>query len=483
MTSLARKDLLKAAAAALMIVMIPAMMAAIGVRAPGVEEVHAGGSVDLNVTFHGANSDGTIYNGEEIYVSASDLAKSYGMTEDEFTGLVSSKKVGVHFSVSYYYDSDTGMMNPIEIEKGQYSQMIKTTFSTGAYRATISPGWYPHDGVFAAVCLHTESTTEEVDSNYNNNTESHKIVDRFESKTQINSTYYKSCTFNKATLVFSLAQQGQYRRSDFSGTYTANDTMFRFFNSKGKEFAHFKRSGSTNLEMKIPISYGKNKVTMGVYSIYDGKEYFANSYILNLTSAKVGKNTVRATKLSKNKVYLRWNGVKGVSGYYVYKGSKKIKKLKKSARKYTVSKKGAGKAKYRVIPFYKKHKGKSNKVKPKANVFKTGYSSYYGNDGVRQGSLKLMKVSGNGKKYTATFYSLNNSIFKLEKYKKIVFKIYADGKLVGKKTIRNKKFPVKPLSSRKMVIRFKGKERDIKYASITYSVKVSPRWEYGLGPA
>ena len=492
MKDLAGRRLLIAIAAALMILMIPAMMAAMGVRVPGLEEAYAGGDVDLNsVTIAHSNADGTIYNGEEIYVGANNLAAVYGMTENEFTGLVKNGKIGVSFSVSFYNDSDIWMMDPIEITKDKdghsvYHQDLETTFSTGAYRAVVSPKYYPHDGVFAAVQLFTsgESDEEGYGSHYNNNSKQYKIVDRFETKAQINPTYYQSCSVNKATLVFKLDQLGKYKAYGFSENFTSYNTVFRYFNSKGKEIAHFEMTGTDNLEMKIPISYGKNKITLGIYSIVADREYFANSYILELDSAKLGKNTVRATKINKNKAIVRWNGVSGAQGYYVYQGSKKIKTLKKSARKLVVSRKKAGTSKFKVIPYVKVggvKKGTSNKVKPKANFFKTGKSTYYKSYGYAKGDFILTKASANGKKYTFTCYAINNRIFRLEKYKKITIKVWADGKLLVKKTLKNKKVNVKESASKRVVIKAKGKIGDLRNGkNVTYSISYSPLWEHGM---
>ena len=65
------------------------------------------------------------------------------------------------------------------------------------------------------------------------------------------------------------------------------------------------------------------------------------------------------------------------------------------------------------------------------------------------------------------------------KYKKITLKVYADGKLIGKKTIKNKKVKMKKNSVKKIVMKFKGKAGDLKYGTVTYSLSYKPIWEHG----
>jgi len=482
MRSLARRTVISAVIAALMILMIPAFMSAMGVRTPGIEEAHAGGSVDLgSVNIHGTNTDGTVYNGEEIYASAKDLADAYGMTESEFTTLVKNGKVGVIYKVYFYKSDDTSMQHAID------SEDLGTTFNAGAYRTAIEPSYYPHDGVFAAVQLFTSGNSDEegYGSGYNNNTGAYKIVDRFVSKSKLNTSYAVSCTIDTATLTFMLDSLGTYRRAGSSMDYTAYDTVFRFFNASNKEIGKpVTTNGKYPQDMTIPISFGDNKITVAIYSLVDGKQYFAGSWTLNIKSATLGKNTVYATKISSKQAIVRWSGVSGAAGYYIYQGSKKIKTVKSTVRKATIKRKGAGKAKFKVVPYVKAssktYKGTSAVVKPKSNVYQNSISKSYESDGYGKGSVRVAKISGSGSKYTATLYAYNNRMFKLVKYKKITLKVYADGKFIGKKTIKNKKVNMKKYSVKKIVLKFKGKVGDLRHGTVTYSISYDLRWENGI---
>lgn len=472
-------------AAIMILLMLPAMFQAMGVRTPGIEEAHAGGSVDFSgVKINRTNSDGTVYNGEEIYTSASDLASAYGMTEDEFTGLVKSGKVRVYYSVSFYNEDDTSMMNPIE----GATEELETSFSTSAYRATINPSYYPHGGVFAAVQLFTsgESDDEGYGSGYNNNTKEYKIVDRFTSKAKLNGDASTiSTTVTDAIFTLRMSSLGRYKQYGSSVETTAYDTVVRFFDSKNKEIGKGVTVDSMNPKTtNIPISYGENKITIALYSLVDGQQYFAESISITINSATLAKNTVYATRISSSKAIVRWTGISDASGYLIYQGSKKVKDVGPLVRKVTISRKGAGKAKFKVIPYIKAGgkiaaKGTSNKAKPKANVYKRSISKSYTSDGYAKGSVRLAKISGSGSKYTATLYAYNNRIFKLMKYKKITLKVYADGKLIGKKTIKNKKVKMKKNSVKKIVMKFKGKAGDLKYGTVTYSLSYKPIWEHG----
>lgn len=194
-------------------------------------------------------------------------------------------------------------------------------------------------------------------------------------------------------------------------------------------------------------------------------------------------NDLYATKMSSKKVILRWIGSADAQGYYIYQGKKKIKTVKASVKKITIKRKGAGKAKFKVIAYAKynghEYKGLCNAVKPKANGLTTSNSTNYKNYSYGKGQVILKKIKGSGKSYTVTLYAINNRMFKLIKYKKISIKIFADGKCVAKKVIKNKKVNMKKYSAKKMVFKIKGKEGDIANGHATWSIDAKPYWEHG----
>ncbi len=475
-----RRELLICLAAAVMVLMIPAVMTVVGVRTPGIETAHAGGDVDLSsVPIKGMSSDGKIFNGETISVTASDLGAAYGMTGSDFLALVKNGEVAVTFDAASYADTDTSFINPM----GEGVE-LKTTLSGDTFSAKVPVTYYPQDGKMIGITLFTHTLAD--DSHYNNNSTTHAVKNRLSKKAAIDTnsfTYYKYLDHVSFPNLI-ISEAGEYYPYYYStDTYTCYEWVIRFY--KGTKLIKSKNITSMyNNSIDVPVSYGANKFTVALYCKLNGDEYFANSWTATVQSAGIAQNKVYATKINNNKAVVRWSGSAGVSGYYVYQGSKKVKTVGASTNKVTISKKGAGKAKFKVIPYIKTGgtvvKGKSNTMKAKANSFSRNVSKSYKKYDYGKGQIILKKLSGSGKKYTLTCYAINNRMFKLKKYKKIKITVYADGKKIISKTIKNKKVNMKKYSSKKLTFKLKGKEGDIKHGSVTWSISYVPYWGPGI---
>ena len=472
-----KRELLLAIAMTVMILMIPVMMTAIGVKVPGIETAHAGGGTDLtSVAIDGMCSDGKIFNGETISVSADDLGAAYYMSGGEFLTMVNSGEIEVFFEAASFSQSDTSFMTPTS----EWME-LDTKLSGNKFTCDIPTSYYPQDGQMIGIQLLTIGQ----DSYYSNNSKTYGVKDRFVTKSALDTSSLKYYSYSDHVEFnnINLSSAGTYYAyPDSSYTVEAYNSVIKFY--KGSTLAASTESSSMyGISIDVPVSYGANDFTVALYSKVDGKEYFVEAWNITVDSAGLSKNTVYATKISANKAIVRWTGSSGASGYYVYMGNKKVKTVDASTLKVTISKKGAGNAKYKVIPYIDAGsiiKGDSTVMKAKANVLSrsipTGYKSYdYG-----KGQLVLKKISGSGKKYTLTCYAINNRMFKLKKYKKIKITVYADGKKIISKTIKNKNVNVKKYGSKKVTFKVKGKEGDLKHGAVSWSISYTPYWGKGI---
>jgi hypothetical protein len=176
-----------------------------------------------------------------------------------------------------------------------------------------------------------------------------------------------------------------------------------------------------------------------------------------------------------------WSSVSGATGHMVYMGSKKVKTTNAKTFKYTCSKKKAAKYKFKVIPYCEStsNKGTSEIKKPVKNQCTFNVSTNYASKSYATAEYVIKKVALSGKTYTITGYCLNNRIFKMAKYKKLVVMISINGKTIAKKTYKNLKVNAKPKSTKKIVLKIKGKAgKDLAYGGASYHVTFSPKWTY-----
>ena len=400
------------------------------------------------------------------------------MSGTEFLSMVDSGEVEVGFSAASFADTDSSFNSPT-------SQWIslETTLSGSTFSTKVPVSYYPQGGEIIGIQLSTGGN----DSHYNNNSRTYGIKDRFAIKGDFNTTSFMyTATADKVTFSsITLSKLGEYYESASSSyTTTAYSSVIRFYKDSKLLAGTTATSMSYVPAVDVPISYGTNPITVALYSRVNGEDYFQKAYDLTVKSASVEKNKVYATRISANKAIIRWSGSSGASGYYVYMGNKKVKTVGAFTNKVTIARKGAGKAKYKVIPYVESGgstiKGTSNAMKAKANVMSRSVSTNYKNYDYGKGQVILKKISGSGKKYTITCYAINNRMFKLQKYKKIKITVYADGKKLFSKTIKNKKVNVKKYGTKKFSFKAKGKEGDLKHGSVTWSISYTPYWGKGI---
>ena len=183
---------------------------------------------------------------------------------------------------------------------------------------------------------------------------------------------------------------------------------------------------------------------------------------VTIQSSQMGKNSVCATRIDSKTAVIRWNGSEGATGYRIIKGSKIVKNVKASVRKYVVKKKGACKAKFRDLPLLKAegmtHVGRSNTVKPGSNKVKCSKAKSWRDFKYFTSRFVAKSMSLTGKTYTVKGFFYNSSHRTvLKRYKKLNIKIYADGKRVASKTYRNVKMNLKGEKQKKRTFKFKGK--------------------------
>lgn len=174
-----------------------------------------------------------------------------------------------------------------------------------------------------------------------------------------------------------------------------------------------------------------------------------------------------------------WAKVEGAQSYNVYKGNKLIKSTKSNYYKYKA--KGAGKGKYRVEAVRKvgskQYKTKSAKAKPKANQKTFSNSIYYGSYTWRTCPFIIKKISLKGNTYTITGYACNNRVFTMKKYSRLSISIKCNKKVVAKKTFRNLSMNVKGFSSKKKILKIKGKAgQDLLNKNGGWSTKRNEVW-------
>lgn len=461
-----KRELLLVLAAVVMIIMIPAMMAAIGVRTPGIEAAYAGDGIDIDSIVQGVNADGTVDPGAELSVTLNDL---------------DSLKPGIK---NYY---DAGQLD-IAWFKGDFgaSEDAGTSFDGNTFST-----WLRLQDAGKKVWLSISIKNGLDDTGYNLTGTQYPVYGGEITITAGPSFGSGSkTTGNPIMTTYSFDINNPYLEYTCTGSgisYITYDDVYVKLTRNGESniVDDQKLTGSSVVFKDVALPVGKkDKFQAIMYFFYGSMEIKGGTFTFEDGAATPSKNKVFATKISSNKAIVRWTGATGATGYEVYMGKKKVKTTKANVYKATISKKGAGKAKFAVYPIVKsgskKIKGKSTSMKAKANTLNRNITTYYKNYAYGKGQFVIKKISGSGKNYTLTCYAINNRIFKLQKYKKIQVKVYADGKCIINKTIKNKKVNVSAEASKKVTLKVKGKEGDLKHGTVSVSVSYSPYWGKGI---
>ncbi|MBQ1352974.1 MAG: hypothetical protein IIY39_03310, partial [Firmicutes bacterium] len=328
---------------------------------------------------------------------------------------------------------------------------------------------------------------DEYDANFNANTTPVRVYDtiKVDSVPRFSTTYYSTGGKPlKKKFTFNVYGGFRYHWYESYPSHTIDKKIIRLYRN-GKKIRQKTTTSDEVTFSNVPVSYNKkDNFKARVFVTIGTKTIGGPAITFKEKSVQVGKNTVYATKISKKKVILRWTGAVYANKYRIYKGSKLIKTVKSSKRKYIVKKKGAGKAKYRVVPIYKTGKkvckGKSNRVKPKKNQVKFTRSTSYTAANYGECPFVVTKISLKGSTYTVTGYALNNRIFDMTKYTRLSLRFTIGGKKAFSKTYRNKYVRVKESSSKKIVLKIKGKKgMDLANGGFcSISVTEKPYWTW-----
>lgn len=460
-----KKAAKKAAAVMLALIMAIAFMPVLS------QEAHAGGGscVDLDKIIHMKEANDEESTTPKNYYGGATLSVSMSDLESQMPGFKSHYDGG-HAEVDFVVYDNSSFANP---------QVLSTSYYGGAFSAKLKG---EHVGKYCAL-----TTGDDYDTGYNNNSTPKKILKNayIKSGPEFSTTYYTSAVKPlKRKFTFTMYGSFVYYYFDKYEASTIDSKIIKLYRN-GKKVKQKTTSKSEVTFTGVPVSYKKKdnfKVRMFVK--IGTQEIGGPAITFKAKSVQVGKNKVYATKLSKNKAIVRWSGAAYANKYRIYKGSRLLKTVKKSARKIVVSKKGAGTARYRVVPIYKSGsrvcKGTSTRTKPKKNQVTFNRSTSYTSASYGECPFVVTKISLKGSTYTVTGYALNNRIFDMYKYKKLYLKLSVGGKKAFSKTYRNKIVKVKESSSKRIILKIKGKKgMDLKYGGFTsLTISETPYWTW-----
>lgn len=294
---------------------------------------------------------------------------------------------------------------------------------------------------------------------------------------------YGTVSFLKKNFTIGINGCGVYRLNDDPKIYTTYTKIVKFY--RNGSLVGIKKTTGNQVEFQnVPVSYGKNDTfKAALFMEIEGLEIAGPTTTFQSTSSKVPNIKLVATKIAKNKSYLRWQSVGGITGYYIYMGKKKIKTVGAKTTKIMIKKKKAGKGKFKVLPYVKVqktiYKSTSNVAKPKKNQAK-----FYRNLKVRDRDyatcdFAVTKISLTGKTYKVTGYALNNRIFKVKKYKYLILGIKVDGKKAFYKKFKNVKLNIKAQSKKKFTFKVKGKgSKDLANGRLSLTVGQKADWGF-----
>ena len=445
-------------------VIITTIVMAIAFMPAFTQDAHAGGDYDLPQPY-GLNDNGTVDPQNTLTVYMSDLENANsGFKEGYEAGAV--KLTWYVTKTNSFADTDGIEIIP-DYDGNKFTTTVPEKYA-GRYYTLYADGEY--DG-----------------SNYNNNGTPIMVYNKVTVESGLFFDNGASTTWATKPLKrnFRFMIYGSFCYHWYqSTTHTVSKKIIRLFRN-GKKVGQKTTSGNEVTFKNIPVSYSKkDKFKAKIFVKIGSKTIGGPEFPFKARSVKVGKNTVYATKISKNKAIVRWSGAQYANKYRVYKGSKLIKTIKKSKRKCVIKKKGAGNGKYRVIPIYKSGKkvckGTSSKVKAQKNQVRYSRSTYYGSAPYATCPFVVTKISLKGKTYTVTGYALNNRIFNMSKYSRLTLKLRVEGKKAFSKTFRNLHVGAKDESSKKIVLRIKGRAgADLAHGGTSLSISEKPYWTWG----
>ena len=439
------------------IVLSLAMVIAI---APMTTPVKAGDGIDLDKYITGKNTDGTVDVGGQLKITLNDIEK-------EVPG----------FKNRYLYGDAWVMWGISNSIGGSELGEVKASYSSGTMVLDIKP---EYANKYLTLFLDDPGYTNYQANSYKVN----KAEPEWDKSSQPQITAVRtSNTVLKKRVEIDIDRSylAWHYNNDSETQYTYDKIITLWRNNK--KVAVQKTTGISAQFNNVPVSYGKKDTfIVTLRMVIAGTEYSFDAKTWKDQSYPIGKNRCFATKLAKNKAYVRWNGVTGVSGYYIYKGSKKVKTVSAKKRNATIKGKKAGKSKYKVIPYIKSgksiYKGSSETAKPFSNQVKYSRNLNVKSYPYQTCRFVITKISLSGKTYKVTGYAINNRIFKCKKYKKLKISLKVDGKKAFSKTFKNKKLNLKAERKKKFVFKIKGKAgRDLAHGTRYLTVGEDPIWD------
>ncbi len=252
---------------------------------------------------------------------------------------------------------------------------------------------------------------------------------------------------------------------------------------RGKKLMGTKTTKGKSVKFtKVKVRYGKKeKFSAVLYVKISNKRAKVADCSFKSKTKRISKVKAFATKISKNKAYLRWTKDPDVSGFYIYKGNKKVKITKAQKNMCMIKEKGIGSSKIRVAAFVKDeekiHEIKSKKVKPKKNQVEWKVNKIVKAQAYSTCKFAISKITLSGNVYTVTGYALNNRVYEMKKYKKLTIALMVDNKKAFKKTFKNKRVNAKENSAKMIVLKIKGKAgKDLANGAVSLSTKEQPDW-------
>ena len=252
-------------------------------------------------------------------------------------------------------------------------------------------------------------------------------------------TIYGTISFLKKNFTIGLNGYGVYRLNDDPKVYTTYTKIVKLY--RNGSLVGTKKTDGYQVEFQnVPVSYGKNdNFKVELYMEAEGIQIACDPTTFQSTSSKVPNIKLFATKIAKNKVYLRWQSVGGITGYYIYMGKPKKNQIK-----------------FR----------RDLNVKSRAHNYATC-------------DFAVTKISLSGKTYKVTGYALNNRMFKVKKYRYLILGLKVDGTKAFYKKFKKVKLNIKEYHKKKFTFKIKGKAgKDLANGRLNLTVGPEPDWGF-----
>ncbi|MBR2213636.1 MAG: hypothetical protein IJ889_04280 [Eubacterium sp.] len=293
---------------------------------------------------------------------------------------------------------------------------------------------------------------------------------------------YTSKTVGEKDIKVKTSGRGTYTVGDDPTEYSVNETIVKIFKNGNLYETKTIPVNSEAVFKSVTVSYDKSdSFKVALYMNILGEEKNGPTRSFKLASEKISKVKVKATKISNKKVYLRWGSASGATGFHIYMGKKKVKTVSAKTTKTMVTKKKAGKSKFRVVPYVKvdkkEYKSSSNTVKPKKNEHKWKKKMKVKSYPYATCKYVITKVSLTGKTYTVTGYAMNSREWDFKRYKSLKIDLKVDGKKAFSKKYKNKNIKIKENKKKKIVFKIKGKAgMDLANGKPKFEVTEDPDW-------